>query len=1453
MTRLSHYLRTSCANLSTRPSREYDCDGESFVEMQRHKCLQRLQHYDLPDWRSFSNTLYDLADSCNGNNVTRKEIQDRLRDLTSIASQMLSGGNQPIHMIEAAASFLLHVMYEAIFVTHVTGTADLRDTLTSLFDPVTVSADLITRAHDQCKYLLHLIQDQDDFRFLFRSNHHQHHQSIITSPSHNVSDNDRFNDADRSGGGGNVLVEFGVDLCHDLDIFQTNLLDTDFLSWNMDPEQEVKKESKISLDYASYSRAVTGDQDSDSFSCSDDDDDEDSSYDTTWLHNSLLASDVHSIFGMSLEEMLQLLGTHICDAGRSDQELEEELISLLGDGEIPLIRDIVIHRQTLTRSFEHLLKDSQSEPNRPDPHPSVNYKSILFPKRNTRGQSIIVQTEEEKRLLKEARKFEKKLSKDMKRENKDGRLTQSDIDRMRRARKSQLMQAMAKPLFSQGKVEAEPVYEYVFDAFKETKNTAAFIAGHKMILPAGFRRSDDRKMEEMSIPAPAKPPAEMISRFKLIKIKDLDQVAQIGFAGVEQLNQVQSIVYDAAYNSNENLLVCAPTGAGKTNIAMLTILHQVKCNLNPDGSLKLNDFKIVYIAPMKALVAEMVDKFSKSLKPFGILVKELTGDMQMTKAEIAKTQMIVTTPEKWDVITRKTTGVQLLQLVKLTIIDEVHLLESDRGPVLEALVARIIRHVESVQRMSRLVGLSATLPNYVDVAEFLGVSLNKGMFMFDSRFRPVPLELSFVGIKATQSGQQNMDMDEVLYDKVKGLVSQGHQVMVFVHTRNGTYKTATQLIKESGFRGEGKVFLVDDFSAEVSKATRFARNKMLTELIPQGFAIHHAGLLRQDRNLVERLFRDGGIKVLCCTSTLAWGVNLPAHAVVIRGTEMYDPSHGTHVDISMLDVMQIFGRAGRPQYDSSGYACIITSHDKLPHYLSMLTNQFPIESNFMKFITDNLNAEIVAGTVTDVTEGMYWLGYTYLFVRMKKNPLAYGLSYDDLRKDPTLQDKKQKLIVDSALELAQAKMIEFDEESQRFTATDLGKTASFYYIKYDTIVTFNELIRPDMMEDKLMRMLCQAQEFDQLKTREDEVDELLFLQRSCCKLNVPDTVDNRTGKVNILLQSFLSRARMDSFSLSSDVNFVQQNIVRLVRGVFEYSRKSGWAMLAHKTLLLSKMLDRRMWNFESPFHQFNKREIDDESMKRLDQNQSLTVERIKYELDDDEVGRLIRNHAKGKVVRQLSHLFPMLVMNPVITVIQEMPDASVIVTVSVHLVPDFTWSDNYHGKLQAFWFWLYDDHDFLIYHSDYVIFAKANVDQKMEHEVSCTIRLKERFEYVMLHIDSDYWLGCESDLQVTVDYGNFSTSSSTIPDSSTNQPIPSSMTVLSKDCSSRGRNQQPSQKQARPQQQHRNQNNNNNENGGNGAKNSNVSNNANNSSSSNNNNRQRRRKATGSREHPNQK
>lgn len=111
------------------------------------------------------------------------------------------------------------------------------------------------------------------------------------------------------------------------------------------------------------------------------------------------------------------------------------------------------------------------------------------------------------------------------------------------------------------------------------------------------------------------------------------------------------------------------------------------------------------------------------------------------------------------------------------------------------------------------------------------------------------------------------------------------------------------------------------------------------------------------------------------------------------GTQVYSAQEGKFVDLGILDVLQIFGRAGRPQFQDTGIGMICTTLDKLPHYLSAVTASMPIESRFSKHLVDNLNAEIALGTVTSVQEGVAWLGYSYLFVRMQRSPLTYGIDW----------------------------------------------------------------------------------------------------------------------------------------------------------------------------------------------------------------------------------------------------------------------------------------------------------------------------------------------------------------------------------------------------------------------------------------------------------------------------
>lgn len=130
----------------------------------------------------------------------------------------------------------------------------------------------------------------------------------------------------------------------------------------------------------------------------------------------------------------------------------------------------------------------------------------------------------------------------------------------------------------------------------------------------------------------------------------------------------------------------------------------------------------------------------------------------------------------------------------------------------------------------------------------------------------------------------------------------------------------------------------------------------LKKILADGIGIHHAGLSRADRDLVEQLFADRHLNILVSTATLAWGVNLPAHTVIIKGTQVYSPEEGRWIELSLQDVMQMLGRAGRPRFDERGEGIIISGYEEIRYYLGMLNMQVPLESQMLKSLPDQLNA-----------------------------------------------------------------------------------------------------------------------------------------------------------------------------------------------------------------------------------------------------------------------------------------------------------------------------------------------------------------------------------------------------------------------------------------------------------------------------------------------------------------
>lgn len=889
-----------------------------------------------------------------------------------------------------------------------------------------------------------------------------------------------------------------------------------------------------------------------------------------------------------------------------------------------------------------------------------------------------------------------------------------------------------------------PDYPHVYKAHGAGNILAA--GGKKYGLPVGSQRLEHENYEEYSIPA-AQVGTLGVGR-KLIEIVEMDGLCRRTFTGYKALNRMQSLVYPVAYQTSENMLICAPTGAGKTDAAMLAILNAISHNISPNPIeepdatefvVNSEDFKIIYVAPMKALAAEITAKLGKRLAWLGIQVREFTGDMHLTKKEIVQTQVIVTTPEKWDVVTRKSTGdTELVQKVRLLIIDEVHMLHDERGAVIESLVARTERQVESTQSLIRIIGLSATLPNYIDVADFLKVNRMAGLFYFDASFRPVPLEQHFLGVKGKPGTKLSRDnIDQTAFEKVKEMLELGHQVMVFVHSRKDTVNTAKTFIQMATDQQCMELLDCQEVPGHgaAMKDLKSTKGRELRELVPRGFGTHHAGMPRSDRNRIEQLFAQGHINVLCCTATLAWGVNLPAAAVVIKGTQLYSAQEGKFVDLGILDVLQIFGRAGRPQFQATGIGFICTTLDKLDHYLSAVTQQQPIESKFSRKLVDNLNAEIALGTVTSIPEAVQWLGYSYLFVRMQRNPLTYGIDWSEIRDDPQLVQRRRKLAIDAARILQKSQMIIFNETTEELRAKDVGRIASQYYVLQASIEVFNTMMRPRATEADVLKMISMSSEFDNIQSRDSESKELNRLREEAVKTEVEGGNDVAHAKTNILLQSYISRARLEDFALVSDSAYVAQNAARICRALFMIALNRRWGYQCQVLLSLCKSIEKQIWPFQHPFHQF---ELPQPILRNLDEKSAVSSIESLRDMDLAEIGQLVHNNHMGGTIFKLLQNFPTLSVD-----VEIAPLNRDVLRIHLYLTADFRWNDKHNGTSESYWIWVENSETSEIYHHEYFILTRKKlIDQ---HELDFTIPLSDPLPtQIYVRAISDRWLGAET-------------------------------------------------------------------------------------------------------------
>jgi helicase len=393
--------------------------------------------------------------------------------------------------------------------------------------------------------------------------------------------------------------------------------------------------------------------------------------------------------------------------------------------------------------------------------------------------------------------------------------------------------------------------------------------------------------------------------------------------GIAELYPPQEEAVQAGVLEGKNLVLASPTASGKTLIAELCALKHI---LEKNG-------KVVYLSPLRALANEKFDEFKKYAgirKRNGrrVNVGISTGDFDSSDSWLERYDIIITTNEKADSLLRH--RAKWMDEISLVVADEVHLLnEAERGPTLEVVLARLMQVNPDLQ----VLALSATIHNVDEIAEWLRaayvvtewrpVSLKEGVLLHE--------EIMYKDGDARKIEKRTRDPAANL---VLNTIKNGGQALVFASTRKNSVAAAKKIADHTGevLSKPVKRSLQHEAERILAAGERTRVSESLAELVRCGTAFHHAGLAGAHRRIVEDLFRQGKIKVLTATPTLAFGVNLPARVVVVQDYRRWEPGYG-YYPISVLEYKQMAGRAGRPKYDKVGEAVLIAKTADEADYL----------------------------------------------------------------------------------------------------------------------------------------------------------------------------------------------------------------------------------------------------------------------------------------------------------------------------------------------------------------------------------------------------------------------------------------------------------------------------------------------------------------------------------------
>jgi len=381
---------------------------------------------------------------------------------------------------------------------------------------------------------------------------------------------------------------------------------------------------------------------------------------------------------------------------------------------------------------------------------------------------------------------------------------------------------------------------------------------------------------------------------------------------ISSLNPMQNLALKKGLLDGKNLVIASPTASGKTLLCELAALNLFRNKKT----------KMVYMAPLVALVSEKYESFKQKYSKLGVRVAMSVGDYDSTSQWLADYDWILTSNEKCDSLMRH--NVDWIRNVGLIVVDEIHMLQDpSRGPTLEVTLTRLRETVPNAQ----ILALSATIQNVKELGEWLNAET------VISDYRPVELhEGIYLNSKIQFFGKNSYELNPTLDPEpaiLQNTINMKKQALYFVATRKYTESLAENLGRfNQNFLGRNEKRelskLSDDIKSVLEIPTKQCRK--LADCVKNGVAFHHAGLLYKQKKIIEDNFRQGLLRCIIATPTLAYGVDLPVFRVIIRDLKRYYAGFGARF-IPVLEYKQFCGRAGRPTWDTWGESVLIAKSE----------------------------------------------------------------------------------------------------------------------------------------------------------------------------------------------------------------------------------------------------------------------------------------------------------------------------------------------------------------------------------------------------------------------------------------------------------------------------------------------------------------------------------------------